>query len=113
MPILQKGLLMDKIQKKILTIEEIKRIVSPIAKQYGVERVYVFGSYARGDATPESDVDFRIDSGAISSIFKLGGFYGEIEEALSMPIELVTSESINQKFFAEIANEEILIYEQE
>jgi hypothetical protein len=42
---------------KIYTIEEIKTIVEPIARKYGVARVYLFGSYARGEVTENSDVD--------------------------------------------------------
>ena len=45
---------------KIYTIEEIQKIVSPIAAYHGVERVFLFGSYARGEATPDSDLDFRV-----------------------------------------------------
>ena len=48
---------------KVYTIEEIKNIVTPIAKAYGVQRVFLFGSYARGNATSSSDLDFRIDRG--------------------------------------------------
>lgn len=47
------------------TIEEIKSIVSPIARKYGVERVYLFGLYARGDATTKSDVNLRVDKGSL------------------------------------------------
>lgn len=46
----------------------------PSAKDYGVDALYLFGSYARGDATPESDMDFRIDKGSVCSVFKLGGY---------------------------------------
>lgn len=42
-----------------LTIGEIKRIASEIAQRHGVERMFLFGSYARGDAKPGSDLDFR------------------------------------------------------
>ena len=48
---------------KLYTLEEIREKVKPIAAAYGVERVYLFGSYARGEATAESDLDFRIDAG--------------------------------------------------
>jgi Predicted nucleotidyltransferases len=46
---------------KKVTIEEIKAVVEPIARKYGVERVYLFSSYARGDMTENSDVDLRVD----------------------------------------------------
>ena len=48
---------------KTYTVSEIKDIVSRLAKQYGAERIYLFGSYARGDSTPASDIDLRIDKG--------------------------------------------------
>ena len=50
---------------KTYTLSEIKTIVSRLAKQYGAERIYLFGSYARGDMTNSSDIDLRIDKGNI------------------------------------------------
>ena len=45
---------------KIYTLDEIKTMASPIAVRHGVAELYLFGSYARGDATADSDLDFRI-----------------------------------------------------
>ena len=56
---------------KIYTLDEIKSIAAPIARQYGVAAMYLFGSYARGEATPNSDLDFRIERGRIRSLFEL------------------------------------------
>ena len=39
-------------QTQVYSIDEIREIVAPIAKQHGVDKVFLFGSYARGDATP-------------------------------------------------------------
>ncbi|MDR1039337.1 MAG: nucleotidyltransferase domain-containing protein [Deltaproteobacteria bacterium] len=36
-------------------------MVGPIARRHGVERVWLFGSFTRGDAKPDSDIDLRID----------------------------------------------------
>ena len=47
----------------VYTIDEIKFIVVPIAKTYGVSSVSLFGSYAKGTATSDSDIDFIIDKG--------------------------------------------------
>ena len=57
------------------TLEEIKSIIKPIAKKYGVERVYLFGSYARGDITESSDVGLRIDKGSLKGMFALCELY--------------------------------------
>ncbi|MFR7744651.1 MAG: nucleotidyltransferase family protein [Acutalibacteraceae bacterium] len=49
-------------QTQVYSIDEIREIVAPIAKQHGVDKVFLFGSYARGDATPASDVDLCVDA---------------------------------------------------
>lgn len=46
----------------IYTIEEITERVRPVAEKYGLRSVYLFGSYARGDATEESDVDHEYEN---------------------------------------------------
>ena len=94
-------------------IDNIRSIVVPIAKKYGVARVYLFGSVARGEANENSDVDLRIDSGDIKSLFALGGFYADIEDALGKPIDVLTTKSLSNDFLNEIKNEEILLYEKE
>ena len=97
--------------KKIYTVDEIRKLVFPIADQYGVERMYLFGSYARGDATPESDLDFRIDKGAIKGLIALGGFYSELADVLKKKLDLLTTGSLDENFLKSIADEEIIIYE--
>ncbi len=99
--------------EQIYTIEEIKNIANEIAKRHGVKRMYLFGSYARGDAKSGSDLDFRIDKGKIRGLFALGGLYADLEDAFGLPIDLLTSESLDDKFIKEISAEEVLIYEQE
>ena len=97
---------------QIYTIAEIKDIVAPLARDYGVEKVYLFGSYAKGNATQDSDIDLRIDSGKISTLFALGSFYADICEMLGKSVDIVTSDAMSVKFHNRIENEEILIYEQ-
>lgn len=95
---------------RIYSIDEIKSVVAPIAQRYGVERVYLFGSYARGEATTDSDLDFRVDRGAIWDLFALGGMYSDLEDAFEKELDLLTTGSLDQKFLNRIAKEEILIY---
>ena len=80
------------------TIDEIKDRVTPVARKYRLAAVYLFGSYARGEAGAESDIDLLVDlSGTgIDSLFKLGGLYSELEAALDAPIDLITLESMNE-----------------
>ena len=77
-------------------IEEIAARVAPIAKKYRLAAVYLFGSYARGEADADSDVDLLVDiSGTgIDTLMKLGGLYNDLEEALGVSIDLVTLDSM-------------------
>ncbi|MDD2402342.1 MAG: nucleotidyltransferase domain-containing protein [Clostridia bacterium] len=95
---------------KNYTIEEIKSIIKPIAQKYGVARVYLFGSYARGEATENSDVDLRVDKGALKGMFALCGLYTEIEEALQMKVDVLTTGSLEDDFLRNIQKEEVILY---
>lgn len=95
---------------KTYTVSEIKSIVSRLAKQYGAERVYLFGSYARWDSTPASDIDLRIDKGSIRG-FQLGGLLLDLEASLGVPVDLVPTSSLDQRFLDAIQKEEVLLYE--
>jgi len=99
------------VPNKIYSIPEIKNIVTPIAAKHGVERVYLFGSYARGEATDKSDIDLRIDKGKIGGLFALAGFYGDLTETLQTKVDVLTTGGLSEKFRERIAKDEVLIYE--
>jgi predicted nucleotidyltransferase len=93
------------------SIQEISHIVSPIARTYGVSRLSVFGSYARGEATPDSDIDFRIvDDGSLRGLIKLAGFCRELETELSTPVDVLTNDALDEDFLNRIKDEEVLVY---
>ena len=94
------------------TIEQIRDIVSEIAQRHGVERVILFGSYARGQASPKSDIDLRIDKGRIKGFFQLAGFQLGLMERLNTNVDVLTTDSLNEKFLKRISGEEIILYEQ-
>ena len=93
------------------TIEKIKEIVTPIARRFGVDRMWLFGSYARGDFNLKSDLDFRVDMQRPCGYFKLAGFYNALEEALGMRVDLLPTDSIDDDLFAVISKDEVIIYE--
>ena len=94
---------------KIYSIDEIKAMVAPIAEQYGVARIFLFGSYARGEAKPDSDLDFRVDKGSLRGLIQLGGLYSDLEETFDKKLDLLTN-SLEHKFLDRISSEEILVY---
>lgn len=97
---------------RILTVEEIKEIVGSIAAKYNVERIYLFGSRARGDFRKDSDIDLRLDKGELKGLFQLSGLQSDLEEGLKMKVDLIITESLDKEFLERIKGEEIVIYEQ-
>jgi predicted nucleotidyltransferase len=95
---------------KKYTIEDLKTIIGPIARKYGVKGIYLFGPYARGDANENSDVDLRIDKGSLKGLFALCGLYTEIEEALHTKVDILTTGSQEDDFLRKIQKEEVLLY---
>ena len=93
------------------SIDEMKRIISPIAEKYGVDRIFLFGSRARGDNTAQSDIDLRVDRGKAKG-FALGGLYEDLTEALQSDLDLLTTGSLEEDFLQRIKPEEVLLYEQ-
>lgn len=87
----------------IYTMEQIKQIVRPIAEQYGLRAVYVFGSYATGRAGADSDIDLLVDTTGttLTSLMALGALYCDLEKALQKPIDLVTVASLEQSHHME------------
>ena len=83
----------------IYTVEMITSIVAPIANKYQLPAVYLFGSYARGTAMEESDIDLLVDTTgtSLTSLFALGALYCDLEDALKKPIDLITMSSLEQR----------------
>ena len=83
----------------VYTIQEIRSKIMPILVKYRIPAMYLFGSYARGDATEDSDIDFLIDTTGteLTSLLRLGALYCDLEEAFQKPIDLITVRSIMQE----------------
>lgn len=99
-----------KTESKILSLDEITERVSSVLKNKPVNRCVLFGSYARGEATPTSDVDLVIDT-KITGLHFLG-LGVDIEEALGKKIDLLTPEQVNnyKPLRGRVKKEGIVIY---
>ena len=95
----------------MLSYEDIQGAVQRRGKEYGAEKIYLFGSYARGDANENSDVDLRIDRGSIRSGITLAGLLLDIEDDLGTSVDLVTTGSLSDDFLSGIRKDEKLLYE--
>lgn len=94
------------------TIQEIQARIVPIAREYGVKRVYLFGSYAKNTAGEESDIDILIEKGAPMSLLKLAGLRQHFQDTLQLPVDLVTTTGIEKDFYNQISGTEVLLYEE-
>ena len=92
------------------TIEELRRIITPIAQAHGLRSVCLFGSYSKGTACRDSDVDLKIEQGGVMSLFQLSGLRLDIEDALRVPVDLVTNDSSDRDFLDLIAKDEVMLY---
>lgn len=93
-----------------LCFEEICDIVSDIASRYGMIRVYLFGSRARGDSSPDSDYDFIVLAPDELDLFDLGGFYGDMEDAFGK-VDVICEESMSSSFKDAASSYWKLVYE--
>lgn len=80
------------------TQEEIRKAVIPAVKKHGLRAVYLFGSYARGNATESSDIDLLIDTTGtgIKSLLQLAAVYCDLEVALGKPVDVIKTSALEQ-----------------
>ncbi|GHV45633.1 nucleotidyltransferase [Synergistales bacterium] len=83
----------------IYSIDELKQKITPVAVQYKLPAVYIFGSYARNEATENSDVDILIDrtGSKIKGLFDLGGLYNDLCVSIGKEIDLITTDTLQQE----------------
>ncbi len=94
------------------TTDSLKTILTPIAKRYGVKKLSVFGSVARGEATESSDVDLLVDVPNGWGLFTFFGLRSDIENALVCPVDLLSAGMDDKKFLGRIRQDEVILYEQ-
>lgn len=93
------------------SFEELCQTVGAIATGYGMLEMYLFGSRARGDNRPDSDYDFCVVTPKGMGLFKMGGFYGRLEEALGAEIDIVSEDAVRDDFRREVLRDRRLLYE--
>lgn len=100
----------------ILSIQEIKNKITPILSEYNVEYASLFGSYARGEATEDSDVDIFVHPGPnskLKSILNASGMRLDMIEALGKSVDLIThisNDPLDRYFRENFYRDEVVIY---
>lgn len=97
----------------MITLVDMSAAVSRELSRYDVREAYLFGSFARGEQTPDSDIDLRLvcgDSMTFSTLYELSL---ELEEELGREVEIVTNppERMRPAFRKNIEQDEVRLYE--
>lgn len=89
--------------------DELREKIGDAMRQRGVVRASVFGSYARGEATQDSDVDFLVEFEAGRTLLDLSGLRLDLCDLLDREVDVATPKSLHPKLRDQILSEQIRI----
>jgi predicted nucleotidyltransferase len=96
--------------------EELREKIVPLLKPY-VKRVAVFGSFAHGEDTPDSDIDLLVALKPSGERPHLGlnwfGLWAEIEQRLGRKVDLVTEDALSPYIRPDVEREKVILYAEE
>ncbi len=95
----------------VFTLNDIANLVKPIARKYGVKEIYLFGSYARGEADKNSDLDFLVFGGENFKLTMIFALAEELREVLKKDVDVFEISEINKDsdFYNTIMKERMLV----
>ena len=95
----------------VFTLENIISIVKPIAEKYNIKEIYLFGSYARGEADENSDLDFLVFGGDNFKLTMIFAFAEELRERFNKDVDVFEINEINRDsvFYDTIMKERLLV----
>lgn len=91
------------------TLTERRTEIHRLAERYHTGDVRVFGSVARGDNSPASDVDFLVTTRPGCSLFDLGGLLEDLQELLGCRVDLVTEDGLKPRLRERVLREAIAL----
>ena len=92
---------------------DISAAVSRVLARYDVRQAYLFGSFARGEQTPDSDIDLRLVCGNTMTFGTLYELSLELEKELGRKVDIVTNppERMRPAFRKNLEQDEVRLYE--
>ena len=98
-------------KEKVMSITDITYIVKPLADKYNIQQVYLFGSYARKEATEDSDIDILVCGGDRFKLTMVFAFAEELRKAFNKDVDVFEINEINQEsdFYKTIMKERVLV----
>ena len=95
------SLIDNDINPNVLTIKQIKERILPILAKHNIFEVYLFGSYARGEANNKSDVDIYCESGDVKTFVDQGFLEDELVDALGKDVDIIFIGTTMDDYFKE------------
>lgn len=96
--------------KDLATIlEELRRLKPELAKRYPIKELGVFGSYARGEQRPDSDLDVLVDFAGRVTLFDLATLEQTMSEGLGVPVDLVMKRGLKPRVGERILTEVVRV----
>lgn len=90
--------------------KEIKERVISFLKECGAKKISIFGSYVRGEATSESDLDIIAEFDESISLLDIVSFEMDLSEQIGIKVELLTEKAISPYIIEEVLEEAIVIF---
>ena len=84
---------------------EKKKEILKIAAKHGARNVRIFGSVARGETRPESDVDFLVDMEPGRTLLDMGGLLMDLRELLGLEVDVVTEQGLKPRIRQRVLEE--------
>jgi len=88
---------------------QLRRLQPQLATRYHARQMALFGSAARGERTPTSDVDLLVDFDEKATLFDLTGLALYLENQLGCPVDVVPCRALRSEFRAQVLSEAIPI----
>lgn len=97
----------------MITLADISSTIFRVLARYDVREAYLFGSFARGEQAPDSDIDLRLACGATMTFGTLYELSLELEKELGRKVDIVTNppEHMRPAFRKNLEQDEVRLYE--
>ncbi|MBM4461600.1 MAG: nucleotidyltransferase family protein [Chloroflexi bacterium] len=90
-----------------MMLQSRRNDILSVAARHGARNVRVFGSVARGEARPDSDVDILVDMEPGRSLFDLGGLLYDLQTLLGVDVDVVTEKGLRPRIRARVMQEAV------
>lgn len=90
---------------KLVEFQSQREAILQIARRHGAKNVRVFGSVSRGEARPDSDVDFLVDLDEGRSLLDLGGLLMDLQALLGCPVDVITEKGLRPRIRERVLRE--------